>query len=328
MLSLDIIIVNWNAGQQLRDCLESIVSARRDGFSLGQVVVVDNASSDGSLEGLDSLPLPLDIIRNPINRGFGAACNQGAALCDGDYLLFLNPDIRLFPDSLTRTIQVMERAENQDIGICGIQMVDETGQVARSCARFPDTVMFFVKMTGFDRLFPLVFRSHFMFEWDHLDSRKVDQVMGAFFLVRRKMFGELGGFDEQFFVYFEEVDFSFRARQAGWGSYYLADAQAYHKGGGTSEQVKATRLFYSLRSRILYGYKHFGVISATALLCGTLLLEPLARLAQAVGYRSTTRAVETVKAFGLLLRTLPASLAIAFNRRGHDDKRGHENSPA
>ena len=105
-----------------------------------------------------------------------------------------------------------------------------------------------------------------MREWNHEESREVDQVMGAFFLVRQKLFEEWGGFDERFFVYLEDVDFSSRARRVGWRSFYMAGVKAYHKGGGTSEQIKSTRLFYSLRSRILYSYKHFSCASATALL--------------------------------------------------------------
>ena len=130
-------------------------------------------------------------------------------------------------------------------------------------------------------------------------------MIGAFFLVRRSMFEELGGFDERFFVYLEDLDFSFRARQAVWRSYYLADARAYHKGGGSSEQAKATRMFYSLRSRILYGYKHFGWFSATFLAVGTLFIEPFSRLALAIGLRSGREAKETIKGYAMLWRAMP-----------------------
>src|SRR5258708_40080093 len=101
-----------------------------------------------------------------------------------------------------------------------------------------------------------------MSDCDYFDTRRVDVVTGAFLLVRRGIFEVLGGFDERFFVYLEDVDFLYRVGQAGWRCYYLAAARAYHRGGGCSEQAKAARLFYALRSRILYSYKHFGRASA------------------------------------------------------------------
>ena len=306
MPDLDIIIVNWNAGQQLRDCLESIETTTRDGFGLKRVVVVDNGSMDGSAECLDDLDLPLIVIRNTENRGFAAACNQGAADSRSDYLLFLNPDTRLFPESMGRPIRFMQLPENRDVGICGIQLTDDDHTIARTCARFPTSSMFFAKMLGLDRLFPHLFPGHFMTEWDHGDTREVDHVMGAFFLVRRSVFEKLDGFDKRFFVYFEDLDFSFRARQVGWRSYYLACVQAYHKGGGTSEQIKATRLFYSLRSRILYGYKHLAYWPATVLMLGTLLIEPFARLAFAALNRSREHAQETLNGYAMLWRAMPA----------------------
>ena len=126
--SLDIVIVNWNAGKQLHDCLESIASVARDGFTLRRVVLVDNGSSDDSIVGLDSYSFPLDLIRNSVNQGFGAACNQGAALCDSQFILFLNPDTVLLEHSLTAPLAFMDNETNKDVGICGIQLVDEMGE--------------------------------------------------------------------------------------------------------------------------------------------------------------------------------------------------------
>lgn len=197
---LDIVIVNWNAGQQLRECLESVVTASQNLFALDRAVVVDNASRDGSMVGLDHLRLPLVTVYNKENRGFGVACNQGAATSKADYLLFLNPDVRLQEGSLYKPLAFMERLENQDVGIVGIQLVDNVGTVSRTSARFPTVRRYFTGMLGLDRLFPVQFPSHFMTDWDHKESREVDQVMGAFFLIRRSLYETLGGFDERFCV--------------------------------------------------------------------------------------------------------------------------------
>jgi len=144
-----------------------------------------------------------------------------------------------------------------------------------------------------------------MAEWDHGQTRYVDHVIGAFYLVRRETFNALGGFDERFFVYLEDLDFSLRARQAGWFSVYLVDARAFHAGGGTSRQVKASRLFYSLRSRLLYAFKHFNALAATAVLIATLVMEPLSRSALALARRSRPALNETWAAYGMLWRWVP-----------------------
>jgi N-acetylglucosaminyl-diphospho-decaprenol L-rhamnosyltransferase len=296
---VDVIIVNWNAGAQLTRCLATIRSGP-EGFSIGRVVVVDNASIDGSLDGLEGPGLPLTVIRNPENRGFGAACNQGAADSHADYLLFLNPDTLLESESLICPIAFMEQEANTGVGVCSIRLVGDDGAAARTCTRLPTPAHFTSKMLGLDRLLPKQFPSHFMEEWDHSESRDVEHVMGAFYLIRADLFRQLGGFDERFFVYLEDLDLSLRVQRAGYRIHYLADARAYHKGGGTSEQVKARRLFYSLRSRILYGFKHFNWAAAALLMAGTLVLEPFARLAFAASRRSPSAVKETLGGFAAL----------------------------
>lgn len=306
--SLDIIIVNWNAGQQLHDCLESIVSTNCDGFTLGQVVVVDNASSDDSLDGLDTLSLPLTIIRNTANKGFGVACNQGASVCDADYLLFLNPDTRLFEHSLLVPLQFMQDKANQDVGICGIQLVDGNGEVARTCAHFPSLLRFTAQAIGLNKFPGLKGMGIHMAEWDHLSDKSVDHVIGAFFFIRRTVFEVLAGFDERFFVYLEDVDLSLRVSQSSWRSVYLAGAQAFHLGGGTSQQVKATRLFYSLRSRLIYGLKHFSLWQVWLLFGLTLFVEPVTRLLFALLRGGVEDMRNTWSGYGMLYRDLPEIL--------------------
>ncbi len=310
----DVVIINWNAGSLLADCVRSIAETRQEGFNLGQVVIVDNGSTDGSLDELASTALPLKIIRNTENKGFAAACNQGAQGSRADYLLFLNPDTRLFIDSLSVPLAFMEAAQNQSVGICGIQLIDEHEEISRSCTRFPTPRMFYSKIFGLDRLFPGFFQSHFMEEWGHRENREVDHVIGAFFLMRRRLFQQLNGFDERFFVYLEDLDLSLRARKSGWTSYYLADARAYHKGGGTSEQVKAMRLFYSLRSRILYGYKHFSPTQATLLLVSTLCFEPVTRLVLNLLQGAFKSADETISGYLMLYRALPEIMTAALKK--------------
>jgi N-acetylglucosaminyl-diphospho-decaprenol L-rhamnosyltransferase len=306
MIDLDIVIVNWNTGVQLQECLQSISLANSASvFQLSHCIVVDNASTDNSANGLKSLPFPFTMTRNLENKGFAFACNQGAKLGTAEFLLFLNPDIKLFPDSLTKALLFLENADNQKVGCLSIQLVDQKGMVQRNVAYFPAPKSLFFQMLGLDRLWPHHFPSHFMTNWDHQESREVDQVQGAFYLVRRNVFKALGGFDEQFFMYFEDLDFAYRAKQAGWKSYYLADAQAFHYGGGASDQVKAKRLFYVLNSRVLYIKKHFGSDSALEILMASLIFEFWTRLGWSLIHFSGQNFMETIRAYSMFIRALP-----------------------
>lgn len=278
--AIDIVIVNWNSGQQLQDCIESI-RQHGDGY-VGRIVVVDNGSVDGSTEFLTGAT-DVDLVLTGENLGFGRACNLGAARGDSDFVLFLNPDACLMAGSLAVPVAFMMRPENQKTGIVGISLVDSDGVVQRTCSRAPSAINLMARSFGVGAVFPKTDMR--MTTWDHLQTRAVDQVIGAFFFVRRHLVAELQGFDERFFVYFEEVDFSRRAALAGYRTMYLSEAQAYHKGGGVSEQVKAHRLFYSLRSRIQYAVKHFNRPAALTVGLATLAIEPVTRLLLLVGKR-------------------------------------------
>lgn len=309
---LSIVIVNWNAGHQLRDCISSIRDLHGD--VLTRIVVVDNASSDDSLNGIEFLGIPVTIIRNESNFGFAAACNQGAAIATTPYLLFLNPDTRLYENSLDTPLSFMANPENAKIGICGIQLINESGQVDRSCARFPTPLVFLLQSVGLNKLPGLRRFSLHRTDWDHATTRTVDHVIGAFFLVRRSLFEQLQGFDERFFVYLEDLDFSRRAHLNGWQSVYLTRAQAFHAGGGTSKQVKAARLFYSIRSRLLYGFKHFSPAAAWAVLAVTILLEPISRIVFSVVRANWRDAFYTLQGYRMLLQALPSTLRTAIQK--------------
>lgn len=281
-MRVSVIIVNWNAGAQLVDCVLSIAQYHHGLVS--SVIIVDNASTDDSLarvEALRNLPFQLQTVRNHDNRGFGAACNQGAELANSEFILFLNPDTRLFEGSLVKPISFMLQPSNSGIGICGIRLVDEEGNASTSAARFPTLQVMAGEILGLSKLFPSVFPAHLMSSSELQESGFVDQVIGAFFLIRKSVFNLCGGFDERFFVYFEEVDLSLRAKQLGYSSYFMSEVSAFHKGGGCSERVKAARLFYSLRSRIFYARKHYSRMEFVALVLLTGLELPL-RLVQGV----------------------------------------------
>lgn len=303
--TLAIAIVNWNAGPSLKACLASIVAADWSPVTLTSIVVVDNASTDGSADGLaDSLPLPVEVVANDQNLGFAAACNQAARRARADYILFLNPDTLLAERSITPAIALLEDASHASTGIVGIQLIDDAGAVSRTCARFPTPWTTICKTLGLDRVLPRLCPGYVMIDWDHAASREVDHVIGACYLVRASVFRAVGGFDESFFLYLEDVDFSLRARQAGWRSFYLADVRAYHKGCGTSAQVKSARLYYSLQSRLQYARKHFSRPAAMCVAFCTVFLEPAIRLLACFVGGSPTGFRETVAAYRRLWRRM------------------------
>jgi GT2 family glycosyltransferase len=300
-MKADIVIVNWNSGEQLRSCLASI-EATVPPDQLGTVVVVDNGSRDDSLAGLAALALPLCVLRNQENRGFAAACNQGAAAGHADAILFLNPDARLEAGSLERPLELMADRAHEDVGIAGIQLLHEDGTVARCCARIPRLPQLLAHTIGLDRLSPRLFPGVVMRDWAHDRSADVGHVMGAFLLIRRSLFERLGGFDEQFFVYYEDLDLSARAAAAGARTRYLVEARAHHRGGGTSEQVPVERLCYAARSRVRYAAKHHGRVGGWSVLAAVLLLEFPMRMLWAILRGNLAGARHSVRALGVLLR--------------------------
>lgn len=303
-LTVDIVIVNWNAGRHLRNCLRSITRADQSVLRVGRVVIVDNASSDGSERDAHVPGLPVRWVRNKDNLGFARACNQGAALCDSDFLLFLNPDTELYPDTLRITGEFLRTPAAGGFGIFGARMVDEQGRPQLSCSRFPSPRIYVGRMTGLDRLLPSLFPPHHMRPEELSRSGPVDQVIGAFFLVRRLLFTELNGFDDGYFLYLEEVDFALRARRSNWPSYHIREARVYHAGRVSSAQLGPWRHYLLLCSRARYMFRHWPRHQAWLLTGISLSVEPVARLVGAAlrGQPLETRA--TIAVYREFLRWL------------------------
>lgn len=265
MYNISIIIVNWNTGHSLKKCLESINKLSMNYYNLLDVIIIDNASTDDSLELIECFLKPnikeshhyeVKLIKNIVNEGFAKACNLGAKYSHSDFILFLNPDMILYENTLDKCFNYINDANIKNLGALGIKLLDEQGITLRTCSRLPKKRYFLAKCLGLNKIIKRW--NAFMLEWNHEDSRVVDEVIGAFFLVIRKQFEEMLGFDERFFVYYEEVDYCKRLKDEGYYVYYNADATAFHEGGASSSKVKDYRLFYELRSRYQYEQKHYG----------------------------------------------------------------------
>jgi N-acetylglucosaminyl-diphospho-decaprenol L-rhamnosyltransferase len=225
--ALAVVIVNYNTGDWLARCLASLARAR-DGLAV-DVVVIDNASVDGSADIVDGSP-SVRLIQNPENRYLSPAWNQGAAATDAPYLLFLNPDTEWFAGTLGDLLRVAHA--DPSAGIVGPMLRDPDGSVYASGRRFPGLLdglgHAFVSLVRTDNRFTRRYR---MDEWDRTTPRVVDWVSGACMLMPRAAFDAVGGFDERFPLYAEELDIATRLRDAGWHVLFTPEVEVLHAVG-------------------------------------------------------------------------------------------------
>ena len=301
MFQTDVIIVNWNSGVLLEACLRSLVGSNLANVS--QVIVVDNDSNDGSAN-LDFPDLPLTIIKTGANLGFGKACNLGAAHGSADCILFLNPDTEVFENTISAAVSSMAATEMRDVGVVGVRMADRQGRTLIQCARFPKWSTFVNEALGLTHIFPRRFRSTQLTEFDHETTADVDHVIGAFYLVRRRIFENVGGFDERFFVYFEDLDLSRRISEQGWRIRYLSGPVAYHRQGGTSDQIKGRRLAYALEGRFNYARKHFPAPERLVAQFVMLFIEPFTRTAFSLFRRSPSDVLSIWYGYSLFVKSM------------------------
>lgn len=303
---IDIVIVNWNSGQYLRNCLQSIYNHHSN--VVKNVVVIDNASTDDSIDSAELLysdSCSTVFVHNISNNGFSAACNQGFNLTKSEYVLFLNPDAQLIPETLLNSLEFMCAPENKIYKICGVCNVDLSGNENGSAYNFPSALYFLGKSLGLSGMFPNFFGIHEIPFTDLKNDRDVDQVIGAYFLVRSEHFRMLGMFDEKFFVYFEEVDYSLRVSNLGGKTRYLYSAKVLHVGGGSTSKVKPFRLYLSLKSRLLYGLKHFTTSQNILLFLTTLLIEPFSRSIHGIYYQGLPGIIGVMSAYKRLILETP-----------------------
>ena len=257
---LSVVIVNFNVKFFLEQCLSSLKKAI-EGSSLtnGQteVYIVDNASSDGSADFLIPLFPNFHFILNHQNAGFSKANNQALSRCSGDYILFLNPDTILAEDSLEICLTFFKSM--QDAGALGIRMIDGAGKYLKESKRgFPTPRASFFKMSGLTNLFPdsKIISAYYMGHLDESTSHAVDVLSGAFMMIRKKVLDITGGFDEQFFMYAEDIDLSYRIRQAGFQNFFLSKTAIIHfKGESTKKDFNHVKIFHEAMD--LFMKKHF-----------------------------------------------------------------------
>jgi hypothetical protein len=260
---VSVIIVSYNVAELLVECLSSLAQLSDDSFNL-QIIVVDNASNDATVPILFEFFPNINIIQNQENFGFPYGCNQGAEEAAGDFLFFLNPDARLNSETLPVLLKFMQ--DRPSVGIVAPRIHYPDGRVQPNRRRFPTPLLPFIESTPLERLSifnKLPALTHY-FVRDSADTQMqpVDWVVGAAFMVRRKVWKDLGGMDEGFFMYSEELDFCKRAKNAGWEVWYLPQAHVIHAEGQSSKRDIARRHISFNTGKVYYYRKWQGTLYA------------------------------------------------------------------
>lgn len=253
-LDISIIIVNWNTRDILRDCLESVYKQTK-GIAF-EVIVVDNASSDGSAAMVKAEFLQVILIENTDNKGFAAANNQGMRIAKGRYVLLLNSDTVVLDCAIPKTFVFAEK--HPEAAVIGCKVLNPDHTLQPTCFMFPCLLNLCLSSTYLYKIFPRnrFFGRERMSWWNRDDVRQVDVVTGCFMLVRREAIDQVGMMDEDFFMYAEETDWCWRFKKAGWQNLFFPDAQIIHLGGQSSKQVRAKSLIQLRLGILQYFYKN------------------------------------------------------------------------
>src|SRR3989344_3071364 len=263
MTEISIIIVHWRVPELLKNCLESVKKATK-GLNV-ETIVIDNNSGPVTYNLLHSLPWVKTII-NYHNLGFAKAVNQGLKAASGKYILILNPDAQLTGTSLTKMKSFLER--HPEVGLVGPKMLYPDGSIQLSVRSFPTVgsqILVLLKLINLAAwLKPL--RKYLRANFNYSETQAVDQLMGAALMLPRSVIDKVGTFDERFFVWFEEVDFCLRLKQADYQVMYLADALVIHQQGASFDQLPVVRKQQIFnRSLLAYFKKNIGWPATLAL---------------------------------------------------------------
>ncbi|MEK7788059.1 MAG: glycosyltransferase family 2 protein [Chloroflexota bacterium] len=260
MFDVSIIIVNWNTRDMLADCLNSI--ALTAGKLRVETIVVDNNSTDGSQAMVQERFPEARLIQNRQNVGFAKANNQAMAVMQGRYALLLNSDALATPGSIQALIELADSQPRA--GLVGAQLVNPDGSFQASHTPFPSLWQEFLILTGLGRLLHGRWYPSRGPE-EAKGPQKVDYVEGACMLVRREAFQQVGGLDEGYFMYAEEVDWCYAMKKGGWQVWYHPASRIVHFGGGSSKNRRPQREADLYRSRVRFFRKHYGNAPASAL---------------------------------------------------------------
>jgi GT2 family glycosyltransferase len=256
-VALSIVILNYNTRDHLRECLRAVRPEAAHPAGV-EVLVVDNASSDGSAEMVEAEFPWVRLLRSPRNGGFAYGNNQALRICEGANIVLLNPDALLPRGGVAHFLQVLD--EHPEAGVIGPKLLRPNGSMHLACRRsFPTPSIAFYRIAGLSRLFPQSRRfGRYNLTFADPDlPMEVDSVCGACMLIRRSVIDRIGLLDERFFMYGEDLDWCLRARQAGWSVRYEPSIVVQHQHGAASRQRALRTTFHFFRAMDLFYRKHY-----------------------------------------------------------------------
>lgn len=255
-MELSVIIVNYNVKYFLEQCLYSVskACAKID----AEIIVVDNYSTDGSRNYLQPKFPSVNFIWNTANSGFSCANNMGLKKAKGRYVVFLNPDTIIAEDSLEKSIAFFH--DHPDCGALGVRMIDGSGKYLKESKRsFPSPAAGFFKMTGLAALFPgsKLFAAYYAGHLPDKENNQIDVLAGAFMMAGRDILEKLNGFDESYFMYGEDIDLSYRIRQAGYKNFYFAGTTIIHFKGESTQKNSRNYIRHFYGAMTTFVNKHY-----------------------------------------------------------------------
>lgn len=254
-MQLSVIILNYNVRYFLELCVLSVQNAIQNLDA--EIIVIDNNSQDDSCEMMKKRFPNVKLIENKENSGFPKGNNIGVALAQGDYICILNPDTVVAEDTFTKVLAFAK--EQKDLGIVGVKLIDGTGNFLPECKRgTPTPLVAFTKITGLYKIFPKTFGKYYAQHLSENETGKVEILVGAFMLMKRELYTEIGGFDENCFMYSDDIDLSYMALQKGKSNYYFHETSVVHYKGEST--VKDGTYMKRFREAMNFFYKkHFKV---------------------------------------------------------------------
>ncbi len=265
-MNLSIILVTWNSEDDIIECLTSIINGlpKEDSFKY-ETVIVDNASSDNTVQVIENFikvfGFKIKFIKNQYNLGFTKACNQAIHSSTGEFILILNPDTEVIGDALIKLYDFLKN--NKDSGVVAPQLISLYGDIHYSCRTFPKYRDMFFELFFLSTLFP---KNRFFSRWkmryfSHNEMREVEQPMGAALLLNRSILEKVGGMDERFIMFFNDVDFCKRIHDAGYKLYFYPESKFRHVQGTSVYKDRSAMILHWNNDCLNYFRKHnFNII--------------------------------------------------------------------
>ncbi|MDI6839253.1 MAG: glycosyltransferase family 2 protein [bacterium] len=272
---ISVIIVTWNSGEYIEGCLKALglepASPSQGGY---EIILVDNHSLDITVDLVRKNFLGVRIIENFSNVGLSRAINQGAKISNGRYLLILNPDVVVMEDTVKKLYQFMQ--EREEIGACGPRFLWPTGRIQPSCREFPNFSNLFLEFIGIGRI--MRFSKWKMGYFNHNSAREVDQPAGSCLLVRKEIFNKVGGMNESYPFFMNDVDLCYKIKRMGYKLHFVPEANVIHYLGGSTRKVRRKMILEEHLSIYRYLRDHFNNYFLIALYGFLLLISSFYRI--------------------------------------------------